>query len=158
MEYTNHKNAKCILNGNCQFQIDRSNVLWSPVQGDLNLDTWYNSTHKDCKWFPFELFDPGTVDDNLLHVHLNDSILGLFEQPGFRTLAIRRRLKFVKIIKSGKTLNCYEFFMDKTCCPIWIRLSSFYFWRYISGQGSLYALKETLVRTWVRSLCVNGLS
>ena len=158
MEYTNHKNAKCILNGNCQFQIDRSNVLWSPVQGDLNLDTWYNSTHKDCKWFPFELFDPGTVDDNLLHVHLNDSILGLFEQPGFRTLAIRRRLKFVKIIKSGKTLNCYEFFMDKTCCPIWIRLSSFYFWRSISGQGSLDALKETLVRTWVRSLCVNGLS
>ena len=139
-------------------QMDRSDVLWSPVQGDLNQDTWYISTHIDCKWFPFELFDPGTVDDNLLLVHLNDLISGLFGRPGFRTLALRRWLKLVEIIKSVKTLNCYEFFMDKTCCPIWIRLSSFYFWRSISGQGSLDALKETLVRTWVRSLCVNGLS
>ena len=51
--------------------------------------------------------------------------------------------KLVKIIKSSKTLNCYELFMDKTCCPIWIRLSSFYIWRSISGQGSLDALKGT---------------
>ena len=52
--------------------------------------------------------------------------------------------KLVKIIKSSKTLNCYELFMDKTCCPIWIRLSSFYIWRSISGQGSLDALKGQL--------------